>query len=747
VTAAPAPALAPALGAQPGAAPAARLCRWERREEIAARIPASRREATVRAADEALRRRFRFRGVEVSFEGRPIDWTCRPGGNTDWSWDLNRHHFFVTLGRAYWYTADERYAGGLCDLIDEWMRANPPGTRAPAWTSVFEVGVRVASWSWAHALLLPSVRFGAEARRGLLAGLLGTGRFLRANLERHAWNNHLLLEAKALAMLGVLYPELPGARAWAEEGLRVLGAQLARQVTRDGVHSERSSFYHQLVASELLELAVVLRLLGRRDAALEGSLRLLAGFLEAITRADGTIPMLGDASRHDEHVRFDPLTGIAALLDEPALAGGARDERGDLAEGTVWLLAGLEEARRSNSSGSGGGGGGSEARAGAGGSHASPGRARAEAAPASRAFPQGGYWVLRSGEGDDALHLVFDCGPFGDPVVPGHGHADALSIDVQVGRHHALVDPGMYSAHLGEKWRNFFRGTLAHNTVVVDGRDQSLLRGLRRVYREAPARLLEWLSTPAFDLARGEHLGYRRLPAPVTHRRSVFFLKPRFWLLLDRLEGSGAHPAELLFHLAPGAAPEVDPAGGVAARGADGRGLAILPVGRHAPEVIAGRAEPPQGWVAYVSGVKEPAPVVSYRREGPLPLSFATLLVPLLGGAPGRPRVERLDVARAAGGAEAPETEAVDGAVGGAVLFADGRRGLFLAALDAPAAPGVRRRAGGLASDGRLAAVALDARGEVEAAVVVGGGYLAWEESVLLERERALESWSFTSPR
>jgi hypothetical protein len=40
-----------------------------------------------------------------------------------------------------------------------------------------------------------------------------------------------------------------------------------------------------------------------------------------------------------------------------------------------------------------------------------------------------------------------------------------------------IVDPGTYCYHREPRWRNHFRSTAAHNTVVLDGADQSEMLG------------------------------------------------------------------------------------------------------------------------------------------------------------------------------------------------------------------------------------------------------------------------------
>src|SRR5207247_1984020 len=110
---------------------------------------------------------------------------------------------------------------------------------------------------------------------------------------------------------------------------------------------------------------------------------------------------------------------------------------------------------------------------------------------------------MRSGWGARAHHLVFDVGPLGCPINAGHGHADLLSIQCSVFGQPCLVDAGTYGYTAEPRWRDFFRGTAAHSTVVVDGCGQADPAGPFKWDTRPRARLHRWLSTDAFDLAGG----------------------------------------------------------------------------------------------------------------------------------------------------------------------------------------------------------------------------------------------------
>jgi len=240
--------------------------------------------------------------------------------------------------------------------------------------------------------------------------------------------------------------------------------------------------------------------------------------------------------------------------------------------------------------------------------------------------------VMRHGKGSRQSYMHVDCGFFGHEPVPNHGHADALSLVLHAYGHTLLPDAGAYGYYLGLDWRAYFRGTRAHNTVLVDGEDQSELLGIRHVGRVARTALRRWFSSPAFDLVDGSHDGYARLDPPVLHRRVVLFVKGEapYWLVLDHLTGSGVHQVTALFHLAPAIQWHQEAGGRVHAWLEEGAALHLLPWrgGRLSTQIVRGSTRPIQGWVSLESGERLPAPTVCYVWDGPLPLLLATVLFP-----------------------------------------------------------------------------------------------------------------------
>jgi hypothetical protein len=237
---------------------------------------------------------------------------------------------------------------------------------------------------------------------------------------------------------------------------------------------------------------------------------------------------------------------------------------------------------------------------------------------------------MRGGWSPHDHQLIFDVGPLGCPISAGHGHADLLSVQCSAFGRNFLADAGTYGYTGEPAWRDYFRGTAAHSTVLVDGEAQAVPAG-PFAWKERPgARLRRFLSTGEFDFADAEHDAYRRLQDPVTHRRRVLFVKPRYWVVVDDLDGKMEHRVELRFQFAP-MVVTVDPALWARAYARGRYDLAIRPFASAElqAEVREGDRAPIQGWTSSDFGRRRPAPVLIYRAVTRLPLRIVTLLLPV----------------------------------------------------------------------------------------------------------------------
>ena len=193
---------------------------------------------------------------------------------------------------------------------------------------------------------------------------------------------------------------------------------------------------------------------------------------------------------------------------------------------------------------------------------------------------------------------MVDCGPLGYGALAGHGHADALSITLRAAGRDILVDPGTYDYFSFPEWREYFRSTRAHNTVLVDGQDQSEMLGSFLWGRRAHARCLEWLPSDTGGKITGEHDGYRVLPDPVTHRRTVELRGDEGLLVItDDVICRDRHEVQVRFHFGEGCVVEQTD-GNVFRIDAGAEVLEMTLDPRLEARGIAGSEESFEGWVS-----------------------------------------------------------------------------------------------------------------------------------------------------
>lgn len=167
--------------------------------------------------------------------------------------------------------------------------------------------------------------------------------------------------------------------------------------------------------------------------------------------------------------------------------------------------------------------------------------------PGNVALGASGYVRLQAGE----TTVLFDAAAIGPNHQPGHAHADTLSFELSHQGKRVLVNSGTSTYEKGPL-REWQRSTSAHNTVTVDGLNQSEVWSSFRVARRA--RPVD-VATDGNAFVEAAHDGYRRLSSPVLHRRRLE-VKPHEVRITDAIEGRGRHCIELFFHFHPEAKPK-----------------------------------------------------------------------------------------------------------------------------------------------------------------------------------------------
>lgn len=598
-------------------------------------------EEAIRRADQLRAGRYDllgYRGLSYHGDTDPIDWHVDPVherraplrfwaripyldprlGDHKIIWELNRHQHWLSLGRAAWLTGDARYAASIGAELDSWMLSNPPLTGIN-WSSMLEVALRSISWIWTlHFLAAVEPPNGSASFVDLLLGLERQLDHVARHLSFYfSPNTHLLGEGLALYVGGRVLPELRRASAWEQIGRDVLISQAHAQVLADGGHAERSTHYHRYTLDfYLLALAVARRTNDPAAGEFAKTTSQLASFCRTLADDNGRLATIGD----DDGGLLFPICGrapadasdslwvAAALLKRPELAVG------DAPEEALWLL-------------------GPEAMADV--------PALRQPRPTSHLYPDTGFGVLR----DADCHAVLDAGPHGF-LNGGHAHAGALSLVLSVRGRPLLIDPGTATYTADATLRDRFRSTVMHNTLVIDGRSQSVPAGPFHWESRANAHVVLWRpglrgsstghgATPgvaSIDYIEAEHDGY----LPLVHRRAVLRVPNGLWIIADHVLGAGRHTLDAYWHLAP--AWTLEPAGrpGTSYAHPDGLWASFATTGRHQREF---RGDPEGlGWCAPVYGQLVPAPTLRVSDTVDAPTSLVTVIVG--GESPARLSIE-----------------------------------------------------------------------------------------------------------
>ena len=517
-------------------------------------------------------------------------------------WELSRCQHFPLLGQAYWLSGDERFAREFVAEVESWIEDNP-FAYGVNWACAMDVALRAISWIWAfHFFAGSEACRDREFRTRFLRALWLQAEFLAGHVEMGDVNgNHYLTDGVGLVFLGVFFGGTPRGARWLQHGRQIVVGEIHAQVTDDGVDFEQSTSYHRLVLEGFATAYLLLRKAGDQvPAAAWQRLERMCEFVAAYTKPDGLAPLIGDADDgRMQKLGLQPIGDHRYLLALGAVVferGDFKQASGRFWEETFWLLGPEAIARYA----------------------AVP---TPDAGAASRAFPVGGFYVMRA----PGAHLIVDCGDLGLRGQGGHGHNDILSFELWLNGMNVVTDCGAYLYSASREWRDRFRSTAFHNTVEVDGQELNRFIApgeMWRLHYDAAPGEVTWQSSDERDVFRGSHRGYARLPSPVAHVREIVLEKraPRV-IVRDSLEGRATHRLVWRFHL--------DPAIRAAAHG---RALHLAGEAQavsceiDAPPDLALRVEP--GWVSPRYGVKVPTSVVVLEGTVALPVTCSVVFAP-----------------------------------------------------------------------------------------------------------------------
>ena len=526
-------------------------------------------------------------------------------------WELGRHQHLISLAAAYACSGIAPYRDSVIEQIDGWIDTNPFGLGIH-WSSSLECGLRLISWALVHSFLILR-----DHRQGLFSAVSDSNRLGRV-IYQHAWfirhnlslfssaNNHLIGELSGIWVASQVFDLGSNGEKWGQLAKSELETQARAQIHSDGVNKEQAIYYHLWV----LEYFLFVWLVGERNKqpfskTFRECILSMSDFLQEISLDNGgPPPQIGDAddgfvTRFEPNRPVDPYDEVQRAV-AVILRNRQSNHNRKLPQKAFWyaLTAGIL-----------------------------PKDACGSPLDRKRDYPilykEGGYAIL----GDEHIRLVFDAGPLGYPSIAAHGHADALSFCLALGNEWWLIDPGTYAYHREAEWRNYFRGTSAHNTVEVNGLNQSKIGGAFLWLDQAHA-LFETSGKTNDDtqFVRAAHNGYRAVG--VTHQRKLEYRPTtRTVEVTDRINYERSTESLLIsvyFHFSPEIQLIIRNSHCLATKSGSKHNLRVHLDGNYQWEIAKGQTNPIQGWYSSRLGSKIPAPVLIGRRQGLSPPEITT---------------------------------------------------------------------------------------------------------------------------
>lgn len=476
---------------------------------------------TLDFADAVCENRFLFdrpldleRTSKTVVFPQEINWYHILDNDKEFLFQLNRHYFLISLGQAYYLTADSKYLHHLVRLLTDWITRVPRVNKMDSpWRSL-EVGLRGDYWTKAMAYLEGTELDTPEVQEMYRKSLSEHAEILRSkHSARDKISNWGVIQDSGLFALAAAM----GWEADAKLAANRLAEQSEIQVMADGVHWEQSCTYHAEVFSCFLN---VLRIAGKHGIPLPEKLIQNTHRLATVNlmwaKPNHHQPLFGDSDDND--IR-DVLTRAAMVLNRPDLKFGAYPV---LDFESAWLFDQEERMQYA--------------------------QMESQTPKFTDAFLEdSGTYILRTGWSETDDYLCMHNGFTGG----GHAHADKLHFDLMLAGRDVLVDSGRYTYVPGKK-RTAFKGGKGHNVSLVDGKSFMKISGWMYL-TAAPAVQYPVYSSGECTLIGGAHLGYLKMFGSVIPERKILRIEQGLYVILDTFHARGIHRYEQYFHFCPDA--------------------------------------------------------------------------------------------------------------------------------------------------------------------------------------------------
>lgn len=421
--------------------------------------------------------------------------------------------------------------------VTDWIINNKPGYGVN-WACTMDVGLRAINWIWGINIFKEKIQDDVYFMLLIKKSLYFHAIHIENNLEYSpiSTGNHYLSNIVGLLYISAFIPEVQESDNWLLFSIQELISEINKQVYEDGSTHEGSTHYHRLVTELFLSAALIIEKIpsqrinnlykiGKKNTLLPKfnktikfyedtnvlpnkfylKLMKMACFTAGLTKKNNLVPQIGD----NDSARVHKIIPIVPEIFS--------DHRHILATFEILFKVKFNNVKMNMLSIL-------EAKIVTSGINLNFKEIINFHIPKINIFKNAGIISVVKNN----AHLIVTCGQNGQNRRGGHNHNDKLSFDLNLFGHDVFVDSGcpVYTANPIK--RNYFRGTAAHNTIIVGKREQDIwLDGVNGLFS------LRQMTSPQLtmngDVIKGIHFGYS-----VPHYRE-FVLGEKSLLIKDRI--------------------------------------------------------------------------------------------------------------------------------------------------------------------------------------------------------------------
>ena len=446
--------------------------------------------------------------VPHHFADHKVDWLINPTPDKykEWTRQLNRFDSVMPLGEYYVATHDEAAVPVWMDLVESWLEQSPVpdqkvGSHATDNWRTIDASCRIGNWNRLFPAFLGSPQLTDDFITRYCISVWEHGWRLRAHTTQGNW---LLGELDALMQISTFHPYLKDAKEWGPYSRRRRNEEVLNQFYPDGFHYELTTAYHGAVTLGSIALQKFYLKFGPEPSSnLTQRIERMFDVYVRICRPNRTTPSINDGE-------------TAPVMQWCGYGAGLFPEREDF----KWLASG--------------------------------GRVGKMPDFLSYAFPYAGAIIFRNSWDRDGIWAYMDASPYGR----GHQHEDKLNFLLDAYGRVMLTEGGNY-IYDDSPMRKYALSTRSHNTIRIDGLDQSQWRTYRWRNEDINKKAeYEFETTPGRDRARAAFkAGYGHQGLKATHDRTALFLKDvegltPFFVIVDRVAApdENKHKFEIIWH-------------------------------------------------------------------------------------------------------------------------------------------------------------------------------------------------------